>query len=94
MTVACRAIVNGEGELSAQSEVLSAFYQVFKYFALFRFPSTPTGLPVPAAASLLQHDAAIAPHLGHYCEGEEWCLVSFKQHSKMQGQYLKSSRLA
>lgn len=41
--------VNREGEPPALSEVLSALYQVFKYFAPFRLPSTPTSLSVPAA---------------------------------------------
>lgn len=44
-----RVIVKGESERSAQSEILSGSYQVFKDFAPFRFPSTPTSLPVPAA---------------------------------------------
>lgn len=77
---AFRVIVKGESECSAQSEILSGLYQVFKDFAPFRFPSTPTSLAVPAAEEQPpppQHDAAIATHQGFYCEGEEWCLVLY-----------------
>lgn len=89
LTVRLESLLMGKVNLQPSLRSCVLFIRVFKYFAPFRFSSTPTSLPAPAAEPPTppphhssQHDAAMATHQGCYCEGEEWCLVSFKHDAR------------